>query len=71
MTTSPQGWRANEIAIQFHHLDSTRAAAEIANHIRLFWDPRMKTDLIRLVASDPGALDPLVIAAAEQLSGNQ
>lgn len=68
MTQSPQVRRANEIAVQFHHLDTAAAAVEIAKHIRLFWDPRMKADLLRQVAADPGALDPLVTAAAEQLS---
>jgi formate dehydrogenase subunit delta len=58
---------ANEIAVQFHHRDATEAAAEIANHIRMFWDPRMKADLHHQVQTDPGSLDPLVIAAAKQL----
>jgi formate dehydrogenase subunit delta len=58
---------ANEIAVQFHHRDIPAAAAAIALHIRQFWDPRMKADLLRHVESDPGALDPLVIEAAKQL----
>jgi formate dehydrogenase subunit delta len=66
-STSPQVRLANEIAVQFHHRDATEAAAEIAHHIRLFWDPRMKADLQRHVETDSGSLDPLVIAAAKQL----
>jgi formate dehydrogenase subunit delta len=64
---SPQVRLANEIAIQFHHQDAADAAAAIANHIRRFWDPRMKADLLKHVETDAGALDPLVIAAAKQL----
>jgi formate dehydrogenase subunit delta len=53
--------------VQFHHRDAAEAAAEIANHIRLFWDPRMKADLRRHLETDSASLDPLVIAAVEQL----
>ena len=58
---------ANEIAVQFHHRPADEAAAAIANHIRKFWDPRMKADLLARVQSDAASLDPLVIAAARQI----
>jgi formate dehydrogenase subunit delta len=64
---SPQIRMANEIAVQFHHRDATEAATEIANHIRKFWDPRMKADLLHRLETDAAAMDPLVIAAARQL----
>jgi formate dehydrogenase subunit delta len=59
---------ANEIAVQFHHRPAAQAATAIANHIRKFWDPRMKADLIARVQSDAASLDPLVIAAARQIA---
>jgi hypothetical protein len=64
---SPQVRMANEIAMQFHHRPADEAAAAIANHIRRFWDPRMKSELLNRAETDAGALDPLVIAAVRKL----
>lgn len=66
-SVSPQVRMANEIAVQFHHRPADEAATSIANHIRKFWDPRMKADLVARLHSDPASMDPLVIAAARQL----
>jgi formate dehydrogenase subunit delta len=66
-TTSPQTRLANEIAAQFGHRDPAAAAAEIAAHIRSFWDPRMRADLLREAEAAPDSLDPLALAAAKVL----
>jgi formate dehydrogenase subunit delta len=66
-SVSPQVRMANEIAVQFHHRPTEEAATAIANHIRKFWDPRMRADLKARAQSDSASLDPLVIAAAKQL----
>lgn len=58
----------NEIALHFHHLPAEVAAKEIAEHVRLFWDPRMRAELDRRVESEPDKLDPLALAAARLLS---
>lgn len=58
---------ANDIAVQFHHLAPGEAAGEIANHLRMFWDPRMRAQLVAHVASGGADLDPLVIVAVEQI----
>jgi formate dehydrogenase subunit delta len=58
---------ANDIAVQFHHQPPADAAAAIARHIRSFWDPRMKAELLRRVETDADTLDPLVIEAARLL----
>ncbi len=50
---------ANDIALQFAHLPPPQAAEAVANHLRLFWDPRMRTQLL----SDSG--DDLHPAAAD------
>jgi len=65
---SPQVRLANEIAVQFHRKPVDEAASAIANHIKLFWDPRMTRELLQRVRTDPGSLDPLVIAAAPHLA---
>ena len=66
-TTSAQVRLANEIAVQFHYQPPEQAAAAIAQHIRQFWDPRMKADLRHQAEANPGALDPLALAAARLL----
>ena len=57
---------ATEIADQFRHKPADRAAEAIANHIRMFWDPRMRAVL--LDAEFAGEVDdPLVVAAIARL----
>jgi formate dehydrogenase subunit delta len=57
---------AGDIAAQFRHVPADRGAAAVAGHIRQFWDPRMRRQL--LAELDAGAeVDPLVTAAADLL----
>lgn len=57
---------AGEIAAQFAHRPAEETAPLIAEHIRKFWDPRMRTALHAAV--DRGVeLDPAVIAAVALL----
>jgi formate dehydrogenase subunit delta len=65
---SPQVRLANEIAVHFHHVPPAKAAAQIADHIRTFWDPRMRAELDRRAETDADDLDPLVLAAARLLA---
>lgn len=58
---------ANEIAVQFAHLPPEKAAAAIATHIHMFWDPRMLRALLAHIDAGGEDLDPLAAAAAEQL----
>ena len=63
----PQVRLANEIAVQFQHQPADEAATAIANHIRMFWDPRMRADLLTRAQTDPDDLNPLVLAAIKLL----
>jgi formate dehydrogenase subunit delta len=67
MSLPPQVRLANEIAVQFAHLPRDKAVAEIAKHMRLFWDPRMRRQLLEHLDAGGADLDPLAAAAAEQL----
>jgi formate dehydrogenase subunit delta len=60
---------ANDIAAQFHHRPPADAAEEVAHHIRLFWEERMRADLLAQIADRPDddGIDPIVIDAAELL----
>ena len=55
---------ANQIARNFAVQGEAAAVAQTAQHIRDFWDPRMKAAIL---ASDRSALDPLAQAAVKQL----
>jgi formate dehydrogenase subunit delta len=59
---------ANEIAAQFRHLSREAAAAAVAGHLRSFWDPRMREQLLDQVAGGGEGLDPLVVDAVALLS---
>ncbi|MFG1927290.1 formate dehydrogenase subunit delta [Cryptosporangium sp. NPDC048952] len=61
----PERRLINDIARQFAHLPAEVAAAAVADHVRRFWDPRMRARLLAL--ADDGGLDPLPAAAAAQL----
>ncbi|EXG81545.1 formate dehydrogenase subunit delta [Cryptosporangium arvum] len=61
----PERRLIDDIARQFGHLPPDAAADAIADHVRRFWDPRMRARLLTL-ADDEG-LDPLPAAAAARL----
>ncbi|MGA2803383.1 MAG: formate dehydrogenase subunit delta [Acidimicrobiales bacterium] len=57
---------ANQIAANFRHHPEAQAAAEVADHIRMFWPPLMRRELLDNVHN--GGFDPLVVAAAGLLA---
>jgi formate dehydrogenase subunit delta len=62
-------YMANQIAKFFAHQGEAAAVAAIADHLAKFWDPRMRTQIIALVATKEGAgLDPLALAAVQDLA---
>jgi formate dehydrogenase subunit delta len=61
---------ANHIAAHFRHRPPAEAAEEVAEHIRLFWEERMRARLLAELAAGVGVdegVDPIVIDAAELL----
>lgn len=57
----------NSIAVHFRYLPTRQAAAAVADHVKRFWDPRMKRRLFELVATQAEDLDPVALAAAALL----
>jgi formate dehydrogenase subunit delta len=55
---------ANDVAAQFHHRPSSEAAAAVAEHLRTFWDPRMRERLLAHVDAGAADLDVIAVAAA-------
>jgi formate dehydrogenase subunit delta len=58
---------ANQIATAFAAYPEEQAVKETANHIKSFWDPRMRKQLAEVMAKDAGALNPVAFAAGKQL----
>lgn len=60
-------YMANQIARNFAAGGEEAAIAATAQHLRDFWDPRMKAAIL---ADDRAALVPIARAAIERLAGN-
>jgi formate dehydrogenase subunit delta len=60
---------ANQIGLFFSAQGGDRAPAAIADHIRKFWDPEMRRELVALRERDACKLGADVIAAIELLDG--
>ena len=60
---------ANQIA-RFFESQPGDAAAQTADHLRSFWDPRMRAALDRHLMSGGAGLTPVAAAAATKLAAN-
>ena len=67
MSPDKLAYMANQIGKFFASQTTEDGVAGIADHIRRFWDPRMRKTLLENL--DGMALDPPVRAAAEKLRG--
>jgi len=59
---------ANQIARNFAAQGEEQAIAETANHIRLFWDPRMKAVILTI---ERNSLDPIVRQALDLVASDK
>ena len=57
----------NNIAAHFGYLRAEQAATAVADHIKRFWDPRMKQRLLLLADSDTTDFTPIAVSAAALL----
>jgi formate dehydrogenase subunit delta len=60
-------YMANQIGKFFASQGPDAAVAGTADHIRKFWDPRMRAAIVRHVEAGGAGLQPLVRRAIEQL----
>ena len=54
---------ANQIATFFKGQGEAGAAAQVADHLKAFWTPRMREDLTRICEDEAKGLDPVARAA--------
>ncbi|CAN5340689.1 formate dehydrogenase subunit delta [soil metagenome] len=53
----------NKVVVHFGYLPTEQAVTQVADHVRKFWDPRMKRRLFDLVDAGAGELEPVALAA--------
>lgn len=63
---------ANQISVFFASETGPEAAArDIAGHLKRFWDPRMRAQIVAHVEQENGAgLNPVVVAAIRSYRGS-
>ena len=65
MSPDKLAYMANQIGKFFAHQGHDKAVASIADHLRKFWDPRMRNEI--LAHRNEVLLDPLVREAIDDL----
>ena len=60
-------YMANQIAKFFESQGQEKAVAGTADHLKKFWDPRMRSQIVAHVTAGGSGLDPVARKAIEQL----
>jgi formate dehydrogenase subunit delta len=72
MSTGQLVTMANDIAAFFVAAsDAGEAAKSVAAHLRRYWDPRMRKQIVQYVKTDGDGLVPVALAAVELLAAEQ
>jgi formate dehydrogenase subunit delta len=58
---------ANQIADFFRIQPEAEAVAGTADHIRRFWDPRMRSQMAKHLASGGAGLNPIALEAVQKV----
>jgi len=64
-------YMANQIGKFFNSQGQERAAAETADHIKKFWDPRMRAAIFAPLQEGGAGLDPVARLAIERLAASK
>jgi formate dehydrogenase subunit delta len=67
MSPDRLAYMANQIGKFFAHRPHEAAVAGVEEHLRKFWDPRMRNQIVADLKSGAAALDPTVREAVERL----
>ena len=71
MSPEKLAYMANQIGKFFSHQKHAEAVASIEDHIRRFWDPRMRKQIVAQLDSPESGLDPAVREAIAKLQVSQ
>jgi formate dehydrogenase subunit delta len=58
-------YMANQIGKFFHHRPEEQAVADTADHLKKYWDPRMRREIVKHLKAGGAGLDPNVRKAVE------
>jgi formate dehydrogenase subunit delta len=61
-------YMVNQIARAFAAEGEAKAVAATAEHLKLFWDPRMRREILAHLAAGGEGLEPVSRAALERLT---
>lgn len=61
---------ANQISRNFAHAGEEHAVAATADHLKQFWEPRMRGAIIAHVAAGGGGLSSLALKAVQSLAAD-
>ena len=61
-------YMANQIGKFFASQGPEQAAAGTADHLRKFWEPRMRAEIVAHLRAGGAGMDPVVRLAVEQLA---
>jgi formate dehydrogenase subunit delta len=68
MTPAKMVHMANQIALFFAAYPHDEAVAGVADHLKKFWEPRMRAQLLAYLAEGGTGLHPLVVEGARTLA---
>lgn len=68
METTKLVHMVNQIALAFRLQPKDQAVSQTVEHLRAFWSPQMRQELLAYVASGGAGLEPLAKEAAAKLS---
>jgi formate dehydrogenase subunit delta len=70
MSSDKLAYMANQIGKYFAIQGEEEAVAGIEDHLRKFWDPRMRRQIVRQLRDGTAELDPLPRRAVERLAAD-
>ncbi len=62
---------ANQVAQSFESFPVEQGIAEVAGHLRSFWDPRMRRQIVGYAETPGDDFHPLARQAVKHISGPQ
>jgi len=71
MSPEKLAYMANQIAKFFAHEGEAKGAESVADHLRKFWDPRMRREIQAYAAQGGEALLPMARQAVAMLDGTK
>ena len=61
-------YNANQIAKFFRHRPGPQAIADTADHLKKYWDPRMRREIVKLLRKGADGFDPIVKQAVAEIA---